>query len=199
MRACCLLLIAAAGLTGCQDAEKLKSIESELNTLKQTVEATTDRVADIGSDVLSLQLKQNPYETASFDPTKPKGYGRVDSVSGAFLVSLENVEPHFDGVRVTAEIGNLLSATYQGVTIVATYGRRVPTSNDSVSPVDRRKNIFAYNEAKKTTTVRLTDTLRPATWTRVSFVLPDIKPAEFGELNIKIRTDEVNMARFLQR
>ena len=153
------ILVLEACDKGKGEAEKILKLETEVSSL-------SGRIQQVESDVFGLQIRTDLYEWAEFDPAASRGYGRVDSVGGLFLVSLENVQPYLDGVRVTLEIGNVQSASYSGFTIESRYGKRFPKYNKDIPVEERTKQQSAYSQAKREKTVIFTETLRPRHQTR---------------------------------
>jgi len=138
------------------------------------------------------ELLRNMNKTATFDPSEPKsGFDKVESTSGFFLVSLQNVQPYLDGQRVTLHVGNPLSVTYSGFKIKATWSTRMP----KFDPTDRQysEKQRAWNAGKQQKEIALTQALRPGAWNTVSFVVAPAKAENFGYLEVGIETNQVRM------
>jgi hypothetical protein len=182
-----LVLALIVMLCGC---EKQNAATSELIKKIEDLEKKTDTIS---TDVLVMKIDQERFSGASFDPADGKGYQRVDTTSGSFLISLREATPHLDGVKVTLEIGNIQAVSYSGFKLKLNYGKRYPKHNPSDTSAQRSENLDAYNKSKREKEEKFSMTLRPATWNTVTLILPDIKPADFGRMNLSMTTDSVLM------
>jgi hypothetical protein len=163
----------------------------EIAGLKETVKQLQESVSTLETNAYLLKFQQHQYDSTSFDPAAGKGFGRVETTGGVFLVSLQEVNPHLDGVMVKLNVGNIQLATYNGFTIVAEYGRRFPAFNQKTASEENKKQWDAYNAASRKKTQAFTEVLRPGTWNVVYLTLPDIKPENFGNLTLSIQTNQV--------
>jgi hypothetical protein len=96
-----------------------------------------------------------------------KGFQRIDSDTGSFLVSCEDVTPYLDGYKIRLRIGNLSSATYNGFKLTVKWGRAMPTTVDQA---DGGTNSLKEKE------MSFTEDLRPGAWNSVEVVLSPAKP-----------------------
>ena len=134
--------------------------------------------------LIALESKLDQYNSVTLDPLNPKQYARVNSSSGFFLVSLQNVEPYLDGVKVRLNIGNPLSATYGGFKIKAKWG-----------PKWNRVSVKEWQSALREKELSFTDSLESGRWNGVELILSPATPEDFGHLEIAIETDTVSLRR----
>jgi len=131
--------------------------------------------------LMNIQLDQ--YKSASFDLSSHEGCLRINSSSGYFLVSLQNVEPYLDGVKVHINIGNPVFATYNGFKLKVIWGEKLDLTDDQ----DRWRSSLKEKE------ISFTETLRPGCWNKVNFVLSPIEPKNFGYMELSIQTDNISL------
>lgn len=167
---------------------------AEIAELKETVKRLEENITTLQVESFSFKMRQEQYDNANFDPAEGKGYGKVETTSGYFLVSLQEVTPHLDGVKVKLHVGNSQFATYNGFTIVAEYGRRFPKYDKKIPLEERQKLLAAYEVAKRNKSETFTQVLRPGTWNVVYLTLADIKPENFGSLTLSIATSQVSLS-----
>jgi len=194
MRMRCIIVTQVLLLLGCvgQNDPRLKKVaelETSLAALQLQVKVAEEQIQSLQGDVWTLQVQTEPYKTATFDPGKLGGYGRIDTTGGPFLVSIQNVTPYVDGFRVTCNFGNPSSATFNGFKLKAKWGPRM-------SVVTEKKMTFAqWQAAFHEEELSLTQSLQPASWNRVSFVLSPAKAEEFGHLELSMETDNVSLRK----
>ena len=100
------------------------------------------------------------------------------------MVSLKNVEPYLDGVKVYLEIGNLSSATYAGVVLKVKWGQRME---------DFSGEMVDYFRSLRETEISLVDTLKQGSWSKVEFTLAKTKPERFGLLEVTLETNKLSL------
>lgn len=173
-------------------SEDIKQIRKAVEEMNSKISKLDDRVSELDGRADIAELVQKQGKTAAFDPSEPKsGFSKIESSTGYFLVSLENVQPYLDGQRVTLQIGNPLSVTYSGFKIKAIWSARLPTFG--VADPEFSKKRKAWRDSKRQKEIALTQDLRPGTWNRISFVVAPAKAEEFGYLEIGIETNQVKL------
>lgn len=128
-------------------------------------------------------IQPNQYNSASFDLSSTQGYLRINSSSGYFLVSLQNVEPYLDGVKVHIHIGNPMFVTYNGFKLKAIWGAKLNLTDGQ----------DGWRSSLKDKEISFTETLRPGCWNKINFVLSPIEPKNFGYLELSIQTDNISL------
>ncbi|SRR6266545_2552923 len=182
-------------LLGCvaQDDARLKKVaelDTSLASLQLQVKAAEDRIQSLQVDVWTLQAQAEPYKSATFDPGSPRGYGRIDTTGGTFLVSIQNVTPYLDGFRVSCNFGNPSSATFHGFKLKAKWGPRSPLGQK-----DAKITHVQWQAALREKELSLTETLQAASWNPLSFVLSPAKADEFGYLELSMETDNLSLRK----
>jgi len=95
----------------------------------EQMKKTDSNVSRILAHIL-MNIQPDQYKSASFDLSSHEGYLRINSASGYFLVSLQNVEPYLDGVKVHIHIGNPIFATYNGFKLKVIWGEKLVLTED---------------------------------------------------------------------
>ena len=189
------LVVVSCFLISCDQLGKsgdVAQLRNDLNELRSQMSSFDSQVARISGKVELQELLRDINRTATFDPSEPRGgFDKVESSSGFFLVSLQNVQPYLDGQRVTLHIGNPLSVTYSGFKIKATWSTRMPKFNAADKSFAEKQKAWAV--AKQQKEIALTQDLRPGAWNTVSFVVAPAKAEEFGYLEIGIETNQVKL------
>jgi len=194
---CCIVLTActqtntAASNTASQTgAAAIAKLQLKVNRLESTVE---DNAASIAGINARLNVDESQWSSADFDPMQP-GFERIDALSGIgiFAVSVQDVRPFGDGVRVKLGLGNLLTATISGVSLKIKYGPREPSLTDPNFAIDFSK----WQRAVQSESEGLTASLRPGSWNPVYINLPGIKPQNFGYISISISTKEIVLSKY---
>lgn len=119
-------------------------------------------------------------EWAGFDPGSSKGYRRINTMSGFFLIDLERVEPYLNGVRVHIKIGNLMFATFHGFKLKVKW-------QETLDFIDERE--------MKEEEISFTESLKAGHWNRIDFVLSPADPTKLGYLGLSIETDTVSLSK----
>lgn len=181
---------ACAPLAGCSRenvgagvSSGVDELKAKLLVLEATAERLTKHIEDLTFQQLLLRTASERYQSATFDPAD-KGYGRLDTSGGTFLVSVEDAKPFLDGYKIAMKIGNIQSIGYRGYTIKATWG----------SKWERDKDYQKWKSSLKTKEVRMTEQLVPGAWNRMELTLAPAKAADIGHLEIEMVTDVVVMA-----
>jgi len=115
---CCLVFLLLLGVranTACEGIRQSQKPEAVDYTkkLRQDLDTLSERMRTLRRQVLQLQLGASRYESPSLVATE-KGYSRIDTTSGFFLVSVKDVKPYLDGYGVILLIGNPTTARYDG-------------------------------------------------------------------------------------
>lgn len=165
---------------------KVAELEASVTALQGQLTAAEERLSSVEADVSVLQASGDPYKAAAFDPGTPGPYQRLDTTSGTFLVSVQNVTPYLDGFRVTCDFGNPSSATFNGFKLKAKWGPRLDLKN-------KKMTLRQWTEALREKDISLTASLRPASWNRLSFVVSPASAEEFGYLELSMETNSVSL------
>ena len=129
------------------------------------------------------------YKNATYDPAAGEGFSRLDTSVGSFAVSIQDVRPHADGVKVRLHVGNLTTVTIKGGTFKVKWGPRMPASEGE----DWLTHYTDWEKTLKEKEVKFTDELRPGTWNNVTLTLPGIRPEQFGYLELSMNTERISL------
>jgi hypothetical protein len=138
---------------------------------------------------VSSQVFETPNKRASLDPTSLDKCERLDIKQGFLLVTLRSVEPYRGGIKAVIDVGNPLTASFNGFTVSAKWGR--PFDNKNWTPE-------RYNEWQASLQTRdesFTEILSAGSWTPVQLLLPDTPPAQFGYLEVGFETNSISLRR----
>ena len=178
-------------LNGCNQFKDESKIANKQNA--EDITALEDRISKLEGELFWTKLKLEKFTKGVFDPLEGKGFQRVESSSGIFLISLQDVTPYLSGVKVKLEIGNILNASYTGFKLKVKYGKKYPVYVPNENIEVRKTKIEAYESSIKEKEESFTQILKPATWNSVFIVLPNINPVDFGELTIEVETSIVRL------
>lgn len=162
---------------------RMAALESADEAQKVQIEALEKRLLDAETKVWILEVTKNPYESATFDPAAAPAYQRVDTSAGTFAISIEDVKPHADGVKVRLAVGNLTTATFSGGNFKIKWGPRK----------DKTTRYSDWQKSLTETEQKFTNDLRPATWNKVTLTLPGVPPDKFGYLELSLSTDQIKL------
>ena len=137
-------------------------------------------------DQIALESASERYKTATFDPAE-KGFSRVDTRGGMFLVSLEDAKPFLDGYKLALEIGNVQAVDYRGYTLNIKWGVKWDTSG--------KQDYQEWRKSLRTKEFRQTERLVAGTWNRLEVAVTPAKPAEIGYIEVQLVTDTVAMTK----
>ncbi len=177
-----------------QDVTSLKFEISELKNQTEEIKKLVNSKVGVGSDTFLNIYKRlwaiEQYNSVSFDPSGQKSYQRLDTNNGTFLILLDNVTPYLDGFKVTLSIGNPSAATYSGLKLNVSWGKRFPVYEEN--KIDEyMKNSEIANASTKEKVISLTDSLQPGSWNKVTLVISPASAKEFGRLGVTLTTDQV--------
>jgi hypothetical protein len=151
-------------------------------TALETKLKEVSRIASQAS--IGVYQLQNQYTSAEFDPSDST-FQRINSGVATFAVSVQDVSPFGDGVKLRLELGNLSAASIVGVTLHVTYGPRVPTGD----------GFDAWYTNLKKKDAEILDTLVPGSGYPTTVVLPGIEPKNFGYVPVSVDTKTISLRK----
>ena len=180
-----------ASIIGCQPPnqqtqQKPPADDQRLLRLQHEVEALDARVDLLESSVREDEIRIPwPNKSAIFDPTESL-FQRVDTEDGAFsfLVSIHDIHPFGDGVKVTIHLGNTSTATFNGVKLTIKYGKRRPPEVGKWAK---------WQEERRTKVVDELHNVLPGHWNPITVALPAIASQDFGYLELSIDAKLLSM------
>ena len=183
------LLVPLIGCVAENDArlKKVSELEASVAAMSVQLNAAENRVVALETDLAGLRLEAAPTKTVTFDPANDKGYQRLDSTVGPFLVSFHGATPYLDGLRIACRLGNPTSVRFDGVKLKVKWGPRLDLTDKSTKYADWLNSLHEKE-------VSLSENLLPGSWNRVSFVLSPAKQESFGYLELSVETDTISLA-----
>lgn len=132
-------IIVALGLlyfVGCHKSKPAAGKDPDLDALwNQTVQDDHER------RIHTLEVEN--MRTAYFQPDD-RTVTRLDTRSGIFLIGITDIKPYLDGYKITLKIGNISSATYEGINIHISMGSK--DFKDIALPTRLRAGAFSRAE-----------------------------------------------------
>ena len=151
---------------------------------KTDIETLQGRVRSLQGELSRLQARVSRYDSVSLDPTE-KGYGRIDTRSGFFLVILNSAEPYLDGYRLQLRIGNPVAARYDGFKLTFSWENPAPEQKPGESDEQFQKREEEWlKEQPHEKEVSFTETLYPSSWNTVSVVISPASAEQLKTLGI---------------
>jgi Protein of unknown function (DUF3251) len=181
-----VLLILCMGMIGLLTAnawrESNQSASRFLLDLK--IQEVNNQIQGLSTRIGNLAKQRSAYDSIALDPTE-KGYGRIDTGSGFFLISVKDTTPYLDGYRVTLHIGNPTSARYDGFKLKIAWVSDYPSQKPGESDEDYNKRTEAWSNSGGEKEFSFTDTLYPGAWNTVSLVISPASAQEIRNLTIE--------------
>jgi hypothetical protein len=171
------------GAEGTGTASRVGQLEAKQQTLEEGTVQLGRRLDNLEFQQTLLRSAAERYRTAVFDPSD-KGYGRLDTGGGTFLLSVDDAKPYLDGFKLTLRIGNIQSIGYGGFVIKASWGAKW----------DGTKLDYAkWRSSLKSKEFKMPDHLNPGAWNRIELALAPAKAEEIRFIEIEMTTDVVQM------
>jgi len=187
--------------------KKLAFYKFELDDVSMQINNPTDRyqrdidlnlefIRDNVQSIEELKEEQNKYKTVLLD-TSAKGYNRIDTDNGTFLISFLDAKPHLDGYKLIFNIGNTTSATYDGFTINVVWGKQyeewAKESDIKKEKIDTnvRFEKLEYDEWAKSLHKKSESylkELKPGYWNKVEVIISPAEKDELGYLALSMET-----------
>lgn len=186
------LLILPYVFLGCSDqdlkhifypAKELKELKHEVDTLKAKITSIENYNKHLTSELYPLKWKVNKYESCYLDPTS-KSYQRLDTNTGTFLVSLQDVKPYAGGYKLNIHIGNPYVAGFVGYKLIIKWGKEI-----------NYENYDEWQKSIRSREVSITETLDPASWNKVELAISPATREELGYLELSMTTDIVSLMK----
>ena len=165
--------------------EKDSLLTYKINMLEKEVESNADAI-------FGLEIRDTMNETIVLD-SSTKGYNRIDTEYGYFLISLEEIKPYLDGYKLILDIGNPSTILFKGFKLNAKWGKAYNKSdwidgkdNENLSPYGR------YSKSLKVKSESFTKELKPGYWNRAELIISPAKANELGYLELSMETGAVS-------
>ncbi|MFC1480153.1 DUF3251 domain-containing protein [Candidatus Omnitrophota bacterium] len=156
-----------------------KNVEFQMNVQRHITQLA--QLAQRGK-ISPLEKDVSPYKAIMIDPAE-KGFQKIETATGYFLVACESVNPHSDGYKLTLIIGNPAAVTYSGFALRVTWGEKFDEKSAKFeewkNSLKEKKHLFASN------------ILRPGAWSRVELDLSPATPEELGFIQLAMATGSI--------
>jgi len=172
----------------------ITEIQQQVSELKAQQTRQQTQISTSAWEVRKLRNAIDAYGSATFDPVASQGFQRLDTSLGTLVVSIENIEPYGDGVKVRASVGNLTSAAIAGADGTAKYGTSSPAL-DFEKDDQAFEKYSSWAASLKTTPISISRDLNEGSWNSVLIVLPGIKASEFGHLEISLDASHLKLQK----
>jgi hypothetical protein len=172
---------------GCADT-KTGPQEQKIGALENQVNAIQKELKDMRLQLLRLSVKGDMYKSISID-TSDKGFQRLDTSLGSFLVSVNDVKPYSNGYKLVLNVGNPYSASFKGITIKAKWG---PAFDSKVSESDE-KYYENWQKSFREKEETMTDELKPGTWNVLTLILSPAKAEDLGLIELSMSVSQTSL------
>ena len=169
----CVACDQPAAPTKPQNTQTLEKQIAELKEKVDKLDGDTKRVE------LALDQQKNQYSSIVIDPSV-KGYERIDTTAGSFLVMLKDIQPYADGYKLKLSIGNISSAEYSGFALTATWHKSYAKYTSEDWSKGGHEKTFNYPEK-----------LLPGSWNTVSLILSPAQKEELEYIEISMSTNQI--------
>lgn len=173
MRSRTFLLAIAMSLAACSQPDE--ALKKEVSALRADLITAQSQIADIESKQQLITFG----EVAVLD-LEDKAYSRLKTEMGVMLISVERVEPHLDGVRVTLRVGNPHNVILQGFKAKVRWGGRLPLPNDDQFDA----KMTTWKSAVQEKEISSSSSIFAGSWNLVQITVAPAKQEEFGYLAI---------------
>ena len=171
--------------------EKFGLLDQSFGALKLDIIDLESRLSSIMGEMEILKaIAPLTYKSANFDPNDST-FQRIDTGIGTFAISIQDVKPHANGVKVRLHVGNLTTATINGGTLKVQYGPKYPPTEAGWSALAEyfKKNKDKIGEKD----IKFLERLQPGVWNNVTVSLPGISPQELGRLTLSMEITQISM------
>jgi len=179
----------AVRLPAVSGGDQLAAAQRDIAAMNQRLQKLTSDLArqNLDFDFVLYKMKADR-TTATLDPTSPGPFDTVESSCGTFFVSLEDAQPYLNGVRVTLNVGNPMTCSYNGAKVTVKFG---PAFDQKRLSEDGYYDT--YQKSLQTKVVDITDKIEAGRWTTVEIILAPIDSAQFGRMEVGIETSNLTL------
>jgi hypothetical protein len=173
------LLIGIIGFVGCIAEKK------DIQALENNIAYLRKQIVNLEWKVTLLEISQSSYNTISINPAE-KGFQRIDTSSGFFLISCVDAKPFLGGYKFILHIGNPSSATYNGFTLNAKWGKKFDFKQTSLNYDDWKKSL-------QEKVISYVEDLAPGSWNKIELILSPTKPEELEHIELTMQTNKLSL------
>jgi hypothetical protein len=155
-------------------AASIKKIEQQLGIFAETDDKLSQKAYE-------LELKVDQFQTIALDESG-KGYQRLETENGFFLVKLRQSTPFQDGFKLALEILNPNAVVFTGAIINLKWGPEL----------DERKETYqAWSKKLRQTEVKINNPVGAGSRTNIEVFLPRTTRQELENLIVTMKTEGV--------
>ncbi|QBH21040.1 DUF3251 domain-containing protein [Alcaligenes faecalis] len=185
------LLSATLLLTACMSDEatvqKVKALQEETKAQRERIDILFNENNDLRRDIIEANRRidfnqfladlRSPIKeaTATLGLTE-EGYSVVRTKLGTFLLSVTDIKPFANGVKIHLNIGNPQAMTYAGLDFKADW-----------------INATQQGEQAHKKELSITNKILPNSWNKAEIVLSPAKVDEIKEVQLQVIADKVEM------
>lgn len=185
------LLFATFLLSACtpdeEMAQKIKALQEETKTQKERIDILFNENNDLRRDIIEANRKidfnkfladmNSPLQeaTATLGLTE-EGYSIVRTRLGTFLLSVDDIKPFANGVKIHMRIGNPQAMTYAGLDFKAEWINATPQGEQT-----HNKDLSITNK------------ILPNSWNKAEIVLSPAKVDEIKEVQLLVIANAVEL------
>lgn len=169
-----------------KEIQDLQNKYYELQTKVVLLEFTKERINDLNRRIFKLELNQH---NEIYLDLASKNYQRIDTLSGIFLISLDNVIRYGNGYKLFLRVGNISTATYKGFDFKIKYGKEFNTE-------EWEKDPSAYDKWEKSLKLKetsFTNELEPGVWNKIDVIIAPATSEELGHITLSMQTNVVSL------
>jgi prefoldin subunit 5 len=178
----------------------IDNLEKRLNDLQSNYDGIKSHCNKLQRDLSALQIQHekdmnellwnnssleymiNKDKSITCNATS-KGFQRLDTDLGAFLISVDGVTPYLNGYKLNLRIGNPSMCKFGGFTLKVKWGEDF-TSKGKLTYQDWKKSLISKDE-------KFTEDLECGRWNKVDLVLAPAKPEQLEHIEIEMEVDRV--------
>ncbi|MGO9018384.1 MAG: hypothetical protein ACLQVJ_08545 [Syntrophobacteraceae bacterium] len=161
-------------------------IKSHCNELEQNLfdlQSQHDKeIIDLQSKYNWMDVQMNVNKSIILNATS-KGFQKLDTDLGCFLVSVQGITPYLNGHKLNLNIGNPSTSEFAGFTLKTKWGEAFnPKGN--VTYADWKKSLKSKEET-------FTEHLKAGHWNKIDLVLAPAKPEHLEYIEIEMEVNQV--------
>jgi hypothetical protein len=168
-------------------ASQLEKLQTNTDQMQTVSVEVTDLLTNLKTELGEIKFGVGQYRSAIFEQVTDQGFQRLDSNVGTLVVSIRDIKPYADGVRVTLNVGNLTTAEISGITYSVKWGQSKPSYKDK----EWGNKLAAWVMALQEKTHSFPHTLKPGLWNVVQIALPGTQPQKFGYLELSMEAKTI--------
>lgn len=163
--------------------KEIANLQSQVIELQKRVDALD---ATLKWDEYLLSNKQDRHDSITLNLTEHT-FQRLDTDTGFFLISVEEVVPYLNGYKLRLKIGNPSSADYAGPKITVKWNKQYPYDKYTQASFEEWQKAGQEKDAS------LTDILASGSWNKVEVIIAPATVEQLGFVTLTMSTDTVRL------